>query len=332
MDNDFEIKVKGKTIKVPSVRIHDKTVVVTGKWIRIAAVHDEDWLKGQVIDDPERFIDNLKEASLSADVFTFAQKVPDTKPRYKYHMDWDNVAAIPITSYSDWWEHVSTDMRKDVKRADKREVVVKVAEFDDELVRGIMEIHNDTPVRQGGYFSHYGKGFDTVRREYSTYLENSDYVAAYCKTELIGLIKVVYVGELACYMQILSKPSHYDKRPTNALIAKTVELAEKKGKTYLTYGKYDYGNKKKSSLVDFKHRNGFERIFFPRYYVPLTLRGKLIIKFKLHLGLHGILPSNLISFLVAMRSIFNQRILFRLRRPGKIAGHVPDRESQDSQE
>jgi hypothetical protein len=333
MESDlFEVKIKGKAIKVPSTRINDKTVVVTGKWIRIAAVHDEDWLEGQVVDAPELFVTELKASKVRADVFTFAQKIPDVKPKYKYPMEWDNVAAIPIPSFRDWWERVSSDMRKDVKRADKREVIVKAVEFNDELVRGVIGIHNDTPIRQGGRFSHYGKLFDAVKREYGTYLERSEFIAAYYKDELIGLIKMVYVGELACFMQILTKTSHYDKRPTNALVAKSVEVSEKKGKSYVTYGKYYYGNKKKSSLVDFKHRNGFERILFPRYYIPLTFKGKLIVKLNLHLGLLGILPGNLISLLVYLRSILNQRILLRWKSPGGIGKTSQDDELDDGKE
>jgi hypothetical protein len=36
------------------------------------------------------------------------------------------------------------------------------------------------------------------------------------------------------------------------------------------YSNFAYGKKERSSLSDFKERNGFERINLPRYYVPLT--------------------------------------------------------------
>jgi hypothetical protein len=298
----------------------------------MAVIQDEDWLEGQVVGDPELFVAKLKECKLKADIFTFGQKIPNTKPRYKYHMEWDNVAAIPITGFQDWWGRVSTDMRKDVNRAKKREVIVKVVEFNDELVKGIIGIHNDTPTRQGTVFVHYGKKFDVVKKDYGTYLDRSEFIGAYYKDELIGLIKMVYVGELACFMQILSKTAHHDKRPTNALIAKTVEISEEKGKAYLTYGKYYYGNKQKSSLVDFKRRNGFERILFPRYYIPLTLKGRIAIKVKLHLGLTGILPGNLLSFLVNLRSYLNQRVLLRGESPGNIEVPSPGEKTKEEQE
>jgi len=327
----LEIKVKGKKIKVPAICINNRTLVVTGRWIRIAAVHDEEWHEGQVVDVPEAFIEKLKESRLKADIFTFAQKIPNIKPRYNYHMEWDNAAAIPILSFQEWWGRVSTNMRKDVRRAAKREVITKAVDFNDKLVQGIIEINNDTVTRQRRRFIHYGKDFDTVKSEYSTYLDRCEFIAAYYKSELIGLIKMVYVGELACMMQIFSKTKHYDKRPTNALIAKAVEICEKMGKSYLTYGQLYYGNKVKSSLVDFKRRNGFERILFPRYYIPLTLKGRILIKLKLHRGLLGILPGNLISVLVGLRSFFEQRILFRskLRRRQEAPGQ--EEETKDEQ-
>ena len=60
------------------------------------------------------------------------------------------------------------------------------------------------------------------------------------------------------------------------------------------YGKYRYGNKDKSSLIDFKHRNGFEEVLVPRYYVPLTLRGSVCLRLKLHRGPLGLFPESAI--------------------------------------
>ena len=91
-----ETKETGKEAEVSSTLINDLNIVITGKWMRIARVHDEDWLKGQVVDDPDFFIKKLKEGKKKADIFTFAQKIPHTKPRYQFPMDWDNIAAIPI--------------------------------------------------------------------------------------------------------------------------------------------------------------------------------------------------------------------------------------------
>ncbi|UFS71088.1 hypothetical protein LPW11_02600 [Geomonas sp. RF6] len=281
-------------------------VVVHGRWIRIAEVRDDVWLPGQAVEDPESAIEKLKEGKPRADIFTFVQKLPETKPKYGYPMQWDNVAAIPVTTYQEWWEkRLPQVARKNVKRAAKRGVVARVAQYDDELVRGIVEIHNDTPTRQGRPFSHYGKDFQAVKDDYGSYPERSEFIGSYLEKELIGIIKLIYLGsETASIMQLVAKTAHYDKRPTSALIAKAVEVCAQKGVPYLTYGKYTYGNKTQNTLTEFKARNGFEKIDLPRYYIPLTARGVIAMKLKLHLTLIEVLPGPVINLLRAVRSAY----------------------------
>src|SRR3989442_5750923 len=40
--NLVEISVEGKTLRVPSVEIEGRKIIVSGKWIRIASVQDEE--------------------------------------------------------------------------------------------------------------------------------------------------------------------------------------------------------------------------------------------------------------------------------------------------
>jgi hypothetical protein len=126
-------------------------------------------------------------------------------------------------------------------------------------------------------------------------------VAAYFENELIGFIKLVYVGRLAVILHILAFNAHYDKRPLNALITKAVEICSQKGVNYFVYGNYIYGNKKDSSLVEFKRRNGFEQLNFPRYYVPLTLKGRIYVGLRLYRGLVGLLPGPVLNLLLKIR-------------------------------
>jgi len=103
---------------------------------------------------------------------------------------------------------------------------------------------------------------------------------------------------------IVSKQSHFDKKASNALVAKAVEVCVEKGMRYLTYPKFVYGNRANSSLTEYKRRHGFERIDFPRYYVPLTLTGRLAVKLRLYRSLAEMLPETALSFLVDMRARF----------------------------
>ena len=303
-DDSIEISVRGKWVRVPALDVKGKTIVVRGRWVKVAAVQSEEWLETE-LEDPEACVRQLKEQrshGLRADIFTFTQKLPATLPKYKYATDWESVAAARITSFKEWWEKLPQESRKNVRRSQKLGVVVRVKEFDGDLIRGIMEVNNDSPVRQGRRFTHYGKTFDQVKKDHSAFLDRSDFICAYLGDELIGFLKIVYRGEIASILQLLAKSRHYDKRPANALLAKAVELCEAKGVSCLTYGRFRYGNERDSSIRDLKIRNGFQEILMPRFYVPLTKWGSLCLKLKLHRGLLGILPHSAIVLGVGARA------------------------------
>ena len=303
-----EIRSAGRTFHVPSAHICGRNVVVTGKWISRAEVKDEEVVEGVIVEDPEEFIIKLKESELKADFFTFAQKLPDTTPKYNYHWEWDNWAVTRTTCFKDWWENLPQESRKNVRRAARRGVLVKVVPLDDNLVNGVHKIYNHTPVRDGRRFWHFGKDFETVRRGLVSYLDRSDFIGAYWNEKLIGFIKMVYVDHIATLMHIISMDEHYDKRPMNALIAKAAEVCEEKGISHLIYGQFIYGNKRRSSLVEFKRRNGFQQVNFPRYYIPLTASGDLFIRLRLYRGFGGLIPEPILYVLLGCRAWFYKTI------------------------
>lgn len=303
-DHSIEISVRGKWVRVPALDVGGKTIIVKGKWVRVAAIHDEAWLETE-LEDPEVCVKRLKEQGshgLRADIFTFAQKLPATLPKYSYPLEWDSVAAIHLTSFKEWWEKLPQESRKNVRRSQKRGVQVKVKEFDDDLITGIVGVNNDSPTRQKEHFTYYGRTFDQVKRDHSAFLDRSQFICACVGDELIGVLKIVYRGEIASILQLLPKASHSDKRPANALVAKAVELCAAKGVSYLTYGMFNYGNKRDNPLREFKIRNGFDEILMPRFYIPLTRWGMLSVKLKLHRGLLGILPHRVIMLVVSARA------------------------------
>ena len=313
-----EITTKGSSVKVPALEIDGHTIVVTGRWMKVAAIHDEEWIDDG-LPDIHACVTKLKQhdaGDVRADIFTFAQKLPATAPLYSYLMDWESVAAIHLGSYEDWWNHaISGDARKDVRRAGKRGVRVEVVEFDDDLVKGIVEIYNEAPIRQGKAFWHYGKGFELVRREKATFRDRSVFLGAYYERELIGFTKIVYVRKTAAMMQVIAKTSHYDKRPVNALIAKAVQHCAAQGMAFLTYGRYRNRNKGISSLTRFKHRLGFEEILVPKFYVPLTAKGRMWLALGLHRDPLTVLPEWTIDGLYRVRTVWS-RWRTRGRRSG----------------
>jgi hypothetical protein len=104
-------------------------------------------------------------------------------------------------------------------------------------------------------------------------------------------------GQYALTGQILSKIQHRDKATNNALIAKAVEVCARKNLSYLVYLHWGSG-----SLAEFKRRCGFEETRIPRYYVPLTARGRLILRLGLHRGWKEIVPPLVKNRLKSLRS------------------------------
>lgn len=285
-----------------------RDLVTSGKWLTIAAVRDEELVEGEVAPEAERFVEQLKGARLGADIFTFPQNITEAQPRYRFPFEWDNAALASSKSYTEWWEKLPQETRKNVRRAAKKGVTIRAVEFNDELVAGIKAIYDETPIRQGARFPHYGKSIERVRAENGTYRQRCEYLGAYFDGRLIGFMRFVYVDRLAKIMQILASIEHTDKRPMNAMIAKAMEICHEKGMTGLVYSRFRFGNKKESPLAEFKRRNSFEEVVFPRYFVPLTFKGRIAVKLKLHRGLLGLLPSGVIEQLLRVRTVLLRQI------------------------
>lgn len=302
-----EISVKGKPTQVPSICIDGRTAIVTGGWLKTVVLKDENLIEGEIISNPVAFVDQIKKSNLNADILTFPQKLSDTLPKYDLYFEWDNWAVVSITTYQDWLDMISGTGRKIIKKSQKLGVVVKEVEFDDTFVQGIKSIYDETPVRQGKPFWHYGKSFEAVKKMNSTFPDRSTYIGAYFNDELIGYIWLVYVDKAAYITQIVSKVKDFDKKPTNALLAKAVEVCEQKGMSYFVYGNYTY-NDLDSSLTEFKRRNGFQKVDVPRYYVGLTWKGQLAVKLGLHHGVMGVLPHAVKTTLLRYRAAIFERL------------------------
>jgi Acetyltransferase (GNAT) domain len=272
-----------------------REVEVRGRLVRIGRLHGD---KYKFLDDPEEVLAGLRASRPRVDIFTFMQKLPETSPKYDYPTESDNLAVLPITTFSNWWnETLGFKARNKAKQAAKKGVIVREVPFDDALAHGIWEIYSETPVRQGRRFPHYGKSFEEVRRMSSTFLDSSVFIGAYLDDQLIGFIKLTADDgrTQAGMMHIISMIRHRDKAPTNALVAQAVRSCADRGISHLVYSHFAYGKKERSSLSDFKERNGFERINLPRYYVPLTGIGWAAFRLGLHHKFVDRLPGPLLA-------------------------------------
>jgi hypothetical protein len=305
-DNTIEIRVKGRWVPVPYLEVDGQKLYATGTWLKIAKIRGEEMMEDE-ISNPAACVEELKqnrEPKLNADVFTFTQKLPSTQPKYTYPFDWESVAAIRVGNFDEWWASLPQETRKNVRRSAKRGVVVRTSEFDGHLIEGIRGVNDDSPIRQGTPNAYYGRSFDETKKLYGEFTGRCDFICAYCGEELIGFLHLVYRRNVAAVLNLTTKKSHFDKRPANNLIAEAVRICEAKGISYITYGLYNYGNKQDSPLREFKIRCGFEEILVPRYFVPLTLRGAVCVKAKLHRGLIGILPNSAIVAGLRLRGLW----------------------------
>ena len=292
--------VKGRRTIVNTIVVDGKTLIVTGGFTTTARLEDE-WYDD--VDAPASLIDGIRQSKLGVDILTFWQRLPHTTPQFPYYHEFDSVAAIPIKSYDHWFtKQLNPKTRNLLRKSAKMRVAVKQAAFDDEFLKGMAEIFNETSIRQNRPFSHYGKDVEAIKRDFSRYLFREDLFGAFQDETFLGFMFLAYAGQYGVLGQIISKIEHRDKAPTNALIAKAVEVCAQKHIPYLVYEMWVEG-----SLGHFKMQNGFERFDLPRYYVPLTLKGKLILNLRLHHGLAGIIPAGLRAYLIGLRNRWYSR-------------------------
>ena len=151
------------------MHVDGKEILITGRFPKIARLKGEyyEWLS-----EPRDFIADLKAADAGADIFTFVQKVSERTPRFSFHIEWDSLAVLPITTYDEWWKsQINDKTRNMVRRAWKSGVEVRLADFGDDLIRGIKGIYDESPLRQGKPFRHYGKDTGTLREEHVSFLD-----------------------------------------------------------------------------------------------------------------------------------------------------------------
>ena len=284
-----------------------REIRVEGRIVRIAYPHGDRY---RFLDDPASVIDGIRASGVQVDLFVFSQRLPESQPRFSYSFEWDNFAVLPVTTFDYWWnQQLRSYPRNRARQAEKRGVVLREVPFDDALVEGIRAIYNECPIRQRRRFPHFGKDFETVRREEATFLDSSIFIGAYFEDKLIGFVKLVpdETCTQAGLMNILSMTKHKDKAPTNALIAYAVRACANRGIRYLVYSRFDYRNKERDGLRNFKENNGFSRVDTPRYFVPLTTRGSFALRLGLHHKMFERIPEVVASRLRDLRAAWYER-------------------------
>jgi hypothetical protein len=290
-----ETPIDREAVSFECATINAQTYCITRGLLRVMSLED-DWYED--VNDPVSVIAAVKESDIRADIFTFWQRLPDVEPKYQYHTEWESLAVLPIKSFDYWWrKQIKDKTRNMVRKAKKAGIEVREASYDDAFIQGMTDIFNETPMRQGRKFWHYGKDFEVVKRQFSRFLFREDLLGAYYENELVGFVMLANAGKYGVVGQIISKIKHRDKAINNALIAETIKKCETKELPYLVYA---YWNE--NSLSDFKRHCGFEHVKMPRYFIPLTLKGMLALKCGVHRSWKGAVPRHIRDHLKKLRS------------------------------
>jgi hypothetical protein len=268
--------VNGQPASIECVRIDNQEFVLEGKVLRVARLEDE-WFDD--LHDPRRAAEQLSlMRSRRPDLLTFWQRLPDVEPRHDYHCEWEDLAVLPVETYDRWWnQQIKSRVRNQIRKSQKEGLEVREAVYDHDFVAGMTAIFNEAPIRQGRPFWHYGKDHETVRTQFSRYLFRETLVGAYLGEDMLAFMMLADAGRFALTGQIIASLQHRDKSPSNALVAKAVELCAARGLRHLVY--YFWTD---DSLAEFKRRCGFEPVRVPRYYVPLTTAGRFALRSGLH--------------------------------------------------
>lgn len=248
------------------------------------AKNPEEYLKDIV--PTEKFIEKLKDRGI--DIFTFLERIwchrvlhpPETWTKSN-----DNIALLHITDYQEWLKTIGKKTRNMIRKAEKNGIRADITEPSETLAKGMWKIYHETPIRQERAFPHYGIALETITKGLAS-TKNATYVGAYLQDELVGFVQLIHGDSIAIISQILSLQKHWDKALNNALVAKTIEVCADQHEQWIMYGRM--GNH--PSLDKFKQSNGFTQLALTRYYVPITEKGRIAVRFGLQKEMKDRLP------------------------------------------
>ena len=77
---------------------------VTGKFLKTVRLRDEPYVS---VEEPRGFIQQLKQAKIAGDLFTFTQPIADTIPKHEYFQEAERLAVLQVSTYEHWLQRQS---------------------------------------------------------------------------------------------------------------------------------------------------------------------------------------------------------------------------------
>ena len=163
-----ETLVKGSRRSIECVEIGGQTFSVKRGLLTVVTLEDE-WFNE--VRDPAAVIDALRRRSRAGAPICLlsVSGCRTSEPRFPYRRECESIAAVAIRDLRPLVGRIRSSARRAIRsaRAGKWASTCASAPYDDEFVRGMTAIFNETPIRQGRRFWHYGKDFETVKRQFS---------------------------------------------------------------------------------------------------------------------------------------------------------------------
>lgn len=237
------------------------------------------------------------------DLLIFAQRnFLENGRNHSYHKETEVIGLLKINSFDNWWKHqIGKKVRAKIRGAARKGTIVKLVEVDDDFVRSAWDIYNETPTRQGLQYSGYGLSLAAVREKFKN-LESSEILGAFSDGKLIGFMWIVYGDTVASIESFVSFIKSRRKNPNNALMAEAVRRCAEKGFTFLWYARMGY----LQGLDSFRAHHGFVGFPNAKYFVPLSSKGLLAIKLRLHMGLEYALSPRMTQNIMPLYRFVNR--------------------------
>src|SRR5206468_12705867 len=123
----------------------------------------------EFLEDPIAMARSLQKPRAIADIFIFLEEACDGSLKYDLSREMASLSVLTIETFEHWWKQLDFKVRNKIRKATKMGVELRPATLDDDFVRGVEKIYNESPIRQGRRFWHYGKGFTQIKIDLSSF-------------------------------------------------------------------------------------------------------------------------------------------------------------------
>lgn len=220
-------------------------------------------------------------------------------------VEWDNRSCLTLSQPQSWVKkQVAKDVREGLRRARREGVEVREIPFDEESFEAIATLFNETPIRQGKRYWHYGKSARQIGEELSPLAGRSVFVGAFLGARLVGFSQIVRLERLRILrtVHVLGSVQAKRVRPVSAMIEWMVQYGWEQGFERLVYGKHNYGGSPNDTLAAFKSRHGFRLTPLRVDYHPLSPWGAWFLAAGLHRSPREMIPAELVHTLKGWRA------------------------------